>query len=233
MIRNALLVTAGAALALVVGREALAAPKPPRSEKKLEAGGIGMVEVLKLECPTVFAFDRGGMRLDLRAGPDGLVEVVRARSGVRLTFAGTAGGRVAMRLAPGERVSLWPVRWLEVRGGEGRLVVAAVAADWAFALRADSVRGKALEVDCDGTACSLKSGDRLDLDREGGRGVFRVSGGERKGEVVAEAKPPPPPPAPVEARRSRQPDARRAPPLPFVDTDLGAWEVRPAPPVSP
>jgi hypothetical protein len=231
MVRNAILLAAAFALA----GEALAAPapKPPRSEKKLEAGAIGMIEVLKLDCPTVFAFDRGGMRLDLRAGPDGLVEIVRARSVVELTFTGTDGGRLAMRLRPGERVSFWPVRWLEVRGGEGRLVVAAAAADWAFALRADRVRGEALEVDCDGTACSLGEGDRLDLDREGGKAVFRVSGGERKGEVVAEAKPPPPPPTPIETRPSRRRNTRRAPPLPFVDKGFGAWEVLPAPPVSP
>jgi hypothetical protein len=176
---------------LAVACEVLAGPvaEDPRSERKLPAGGIGTVAVLGLDCPTVFAFDRGGMRLDLRAGPGGLVEVLRARSVVDLTFTGMAGGRVSFRLNPGERVSLWPARWLEVRGGEGRLVVTVIAADWAFAVRIHRLRGESLTIDCDGTPCEFKTGERLDLDREGGKTVFRASGGERKGEVVAEAKP--------------------------------------------
>lgn len=237
MIRNVVVVAIGLAAACEV--LAGSTPEAPRSERKLAAGAIGTVAVLELDCPTVFAFDRGGMRLDLRAGPGGLVEVLRARSAVDLTFAGTAAGRVALRLAPGERVSFWPVRWLEVRGGGGRLVVAASAADWAFTVRADRVRNDrvrddALAVDCDGTACELKAGERLDLDREGGKAVFRVSGGERGGEVVAEAKPPPEPAGmPVRGRTSPRAHTGEAPPLPFVATEMSAWEVRPAPPVSP
>ncbi|MHC4248925.1 MAG: hypothetical protein ACYS9X_07340 [Planctomycetota bacterium] len=232
MIRNILLVM----LTLAAAGKALAAPAPetPRSERKLAAGGIGTVEVLKLECPTMFAFDRGGMWLDLQAGPDGLVEVLRARSAVELTFTGTSGGRVALRLAPGERVSFWPVRWLEVRGSEGRLVVAAAAADWAFTVRADRLREEELAVDCDGTACPLKAGERLDLDREGAKSVFRVSGGERKGDIVAEAKPlEVSVEIPTEVPTSPGAGAEGAPRLPFVTTEWGAWEVRPAPPVSP
>ena len=256
MIRNGIAVAFGCAV--VFPALAGSAARNPRLERKLAPGGIGTVAVLELDCPTVFAFDRGGMRLDLRADPDGLVEVVRARSAVDLTLAGPdasasdvgpalragpAGGRVSIRLNPGDRVSLWPVRWLDVRGGVGRLVVSATAADWAFTVRADEFRGDALAVDCDGTPRELKAGGRLDLDREGAKTVFRLTGGEKTGEktgevvkVVEDAKPPPEPPKPPEPQAeapSPRADADPAPPLPSVTTEREAGEAPPAAPVSP
>lgn len=230
------LVTVAAFVGVLAAGPAAAEPAaeaPDYHETGLGAGETVEILPFMLDRAAVHDVTRGEGRLTVRATPGGVVrlECPDTRAEVRVT--GASGSRAAFALRPGDRVSVWPVRRLEVRAEPGDLAVTIAAADWAFVIRADETSADGLGVQCDDARCNLMTGWRLAMDRRGDRAVFRVVQREWPGEVVEEKRPR----AGREAEGASAGEATRAeepaPPLPLVETGWAAWEVRPAPPVSP
>ena len=217
------------------------APQTPedRHEKHL-APGDGMEFVsLPLERPVIHEITCGGKRLTLRAMPGGLIRFVGSDAVASVWILETEGRAVAFKLRPGERASVWPIRRVEVRGKVDGFKVILTAADWAFVVRADRTLKAGLHVRCHGVSCTLLEGQRIDADREDEKIVFRVIGDEWPGKLVEAPEPTPEERAKEEEGRLARAVAAEevppapAPPLPLLATGWAAWEIRPAPPVSP
>lgn len=211
-----------------------AGPADGHIRKELAPGESVSIEVLALEGATVYEVLSEGDRLALLLETDGVVQFIGVGARVDVSVTGTRGDRAVFSLSSSELVSVWPIRRFEVRRGEGLFTLEAEAADWAFVVSVHRSRKGGLSVSCNDIPCLVDAGERLDADREGGEVVFRVIDEIWPGRLVRAEEPAPreekvpPPPKP---RRRRQ--ARVLPPLPFVLTGWGAWEVKPPPPVSP
>lgn len=231
--------TAGTVLlGILAALPALAGVVPEATEDRHETllAPDGRIEIvsLTLERPASHEITCENKRLTIRAVPGGMMQLVGADVIVTIEVRGTRGSQLSFELIPGERASIWPMRRLEVHGEPDKFAVKAIAADWAFVVRADEVIRARLRVRCDDIPCTLSEGQRLDVDREGKDIVFRVISEEWPGRLV-EA----PEPTPEEERREVRAVAAEeappalAPPLPLVVTGWVAWEVKPLPPASP
>jgi len=229
-------------LGLVVALPAVAAGAEGAYERiydKLERDESMEINLLDMDGPVVHEITCNGMRLTIRVTPDGLMQI--QGPDVLVSIEGSEGGRADLALGAEERISVWPVRRLTIRGGAAGFSVGATAADWAFVVRADQAPEGGIGVICDGIQCNLMTGGRLDADREGDRVVFREIAQEWPGFVVGTQKPTTGPGGEVahggREGRPGEPSAAPAGPvamvLPLVATGWAAWEVQTAPPVSP
>lgn len=209
-------------------------PAGGHNSKELAVGESTSIDILALKEVTVYQVLSEGDRLTLLLETDGVVQFIGVGARVDVSVTGTRGDRTVFSLSSAEHVSVWPIRRLEIRRDKGRFTLEAVAADWAFVVSVHRSRKGGLSVSCNGIPCLVDAGERLDADREGGKVVFRVIDEIWPGRLVrAEGPAPrekrvPPPPKPPRKRK-----ARVLPPLPFVLTGWGAWEVRPPLSVSP
>lgn len=209
-----------------------------RHETRLRPGESAVIEPFMLDRVAVHDIASGDRRLSVRATPDGFLLFHASSAAVEATVTGTAGSRASFKLRPGDRVAVWPARRLEVRASPSGFSAAVGAADWAFVVRADRTSRDGITVRCGGTSCLLMAGWRLAMDRRGDDVVFRVVQREWPGRIVGK---PEKPASPEEEKLKKKEGgagpagdaAERAPPLPLVDKGWAAWEVRPAPPVSP
>ncbi len=211
-----------------------AGPADDHVRKEIAPGESVSIGILALEQATVYEVISEGDRLALLLETDGVLQFIGVGARVDVSVTGTRGDRAVFSLSSTELVSVWPIRRLDIRRDEGRFTLEAVAADWAFVVSVHRSRKGGLSVSCNGIPCLVDAGERLDADRDGGEVVFRVIDEIWPGRLVqAEGPAPrekkvPPPPRP---RRPRE--ARVLPPLPFVLTGWGAWEVRPPITVTP
>lgn len=235
--------TAGTVLLGILAALPTAASVAPETtedhhETHLAPGGRMEFAPLTLERPAIHDITCSRKHLTIRAVPGGMVHFVGADVILSIEVWGTRGTSVSFRLLPGERASIWPIRRLEVHGKAHEFAVKATAADWTFVVRADKIVRARLRVRCDDIPCALSEGQRLDVDREGERIVFRVIEEEWPGRLVEAPKSTPEEKVeeerrPVPAVAAEEVPPAPAPPLPLLVTGWGAWEIRPAPPVSP
>ncbi|MHC5055927.1 MAG: hypothetical protein ACYTKD_14555 [Planctomycetota bacterium] len=204
-----------------------------RHEIRLRPEQNAVIEPFMLDRVAVHDIASGDRRLSVRATPDGFLRFHAPAAAAEVTVTGTAGNRATFRLQPGDRVAVWPARRLEVRASPSGFAAAVGAADWAFVVRADKTSSDGITVRCGGASCLLMAGWRLAMDRRGDDVVFRVVQKEWPGRIVG--KPGKPAPVRKEAGEAEpvKDAAERVPPLPLVERRWAAWEVRPAPPVSP
>lgn len=168
-----------------MGAMAPSAEDEERIPRELAADERVDLDLFDLERPAVFVLTTEGATMEVRATPDGLVQILKALALIRVSVQGAEGNRAVFNVHPGEQVSVWPVRRLAVTGGKREFTVRAHAAAWAFVVRADKVGRRGLKVQCDGLGCTLLRGQRLDADREGSKVVFRVvSPTSYPGEIV-------------------------------------------------
>ena len=210
---------------------------PDRHDIRLVPGGRAVIEPFMLDRAAVHDITSGDRRLGVRATPDGFLRFHAAAALAEVTVTGTVGARATFRLRPGDRVAVWPARRLEVRASPSGFSADVAAADWAFVVRADVTSPDGVSVRCGGASCLLMSGWRLAMDRRGEDVVFRVVQRQWPGRVVGK------PEKPLRTNGERETGAagaagaadapERTPPLPLVKRGWAAWEVRPAPPVSP
>jgi hypothetical protein len=208
-----------------------------RHEIRLRPEQNAVIEPFMLDRVAVHDITSGDRRLSVRATPDGFLRFDAPAAAAEVTVTGTAGNRATFRLQPGDRVAVWPARRLEVRASPSGFSADVAAADWAFVIRADGTSRDGITIRCGGASCLLMAGWRLAMDRRGDDVVFRVVQKEWPGRIVGK---PEKPVSPQKDAKKREGEAKpaadaaeRTPPLPLVDRNWAAWEVRPAPPVSP
>lgn len=225
----------GHVAALSVWSEAASAGAEDRVRRDLSVGEAAELGVLEIARPTVFEVVCDRKRVVVRATPEGMIEFLEAGVPVNVTVTGVEGNRARFTFRQGDRVSVWPVSRVEIRGGDEAFSARVAAADWAFVVRAEKVQGDKLSVDCDGIPCELRAGQRLDVDRERGKTVFRAIGRTWPGRLVEAREPPPgrPPRPPKPPRPPVDTVASAVVPLPFIAAGWGAWEVEAALAVSP
>jgi hypothetical protein len=217
--------------------ETAAEPGEGRVRKELAVGETVKIGVLDLDQATSYEVLSEGDRLALLLETDGVVQFIGVGTKVDVSVTGTRGNRSEFSLSTDDLVSTWPMRWLVVRRTEDGFTLEAEAAGWAFVVSAHRTGEEGLDIVCDGVPSVVQAGERVDVDREGEKLAFRVideawpgrlvGGPEVAREPVSVAKRPPP--------RVRPPPESVAalPPLPFILTGWGAWEVQPPPEVSP
>ena len=203
----------GLVLALVLVTASLSsAAKPADAEdivkQQIAPGQQAEIEPLELDRAAVFSISTGKVRLDIRATPDGMVQLVNVAVDVEVAALGAEGNRVTFRLTRGTSVSIWPVERMLVTGGETNFALDVTAAGWAFVVRADSVGRRGLSAICDGAPCTLYNGQRIDADRKGSRVVFRAIRKSYPGSIV-------------ERRIVTKPTRPTRPSRPFVPTSEG------------
>jgi len=204
-----------------------------RTDEKMD------IHPLKLERVTLFEVSGGAMRISIRAGPGGLVELRPSGAAAKIWILGPTGGTTSFTLHGAEQVAFWPIRKLEVHARSAGFALMAVAADTAFVLRADRTTAAGLRVRCDSESCSLSQGQRLDVNRENGQTRSRVIGSSWPGEIMRETEAPSPGPEDERAKpglAATMTPTEQAPVgigLPVIATGLEAWEVTAAQPASP
>jgi hypothetical protein len=214
-----------------------AEPGEGRVRKELAVGETVKIGVLDLDQATVYEVLCKGDRLALLLETDGVVQFISVGTKVDVSVTGTRGNRSEFSLSSNDLVSAWPMRWLVVRRTEDGFTLEAEAAGWAFVVSAHRTGEEGLDLVCDGVPSVVKAGERLDVDREEDGLAFRVideawpgklvGGPEVAREPVDVARRPRPPVRPLPA------EVAALPPLPFILTGWGAWEIQPPPEVSP
>ncbi len=170
-------------------------------ERDLPPDGAVGIDAATLERPTVFELTCGEGHLNLRLTPDGLLEFLKTNVGVGVSARGAEGNLVGVEIRRGERISVWPVERIVVRGGADAFTVYAAAGQWAFVVRADKVRRGGLPARCDDLRWTLRSGERLDTDRLGTKVVFRATGATWPGSLVRAQPDKPTKKAPAQAAK--------------------------------
>ena len=206
--------------------------------KELAVGESVDVQVFGIDRSTYYEVLCRGERLALLLEADGVLQFIGVGAQVHVVVTGTRANRAELSLRPTEQISAWPMRRLVIRREEGRFALEVEAADWAFVVSAHTVLEGGLEVMCDGVRTVMAPDERLDVDRDGDAALFRVVADAWPGRAVgapaiaAERGPPDERRPEVHVRR-RRPTVGALPPLPFVLTGWGAWEIKPPQPVSP
>jgi len=174
-------------MTLFVGPLSLAAEvqvPEDRIAQEIAPGRQAQIRPLDLENGALFRLSTGDVHLEVRATPDGMVQLTGVTVDVDFSAVGAEGNRVTFRLPRGSGVSVWPVERILVTGGEKSFALDMTAAGWAFVVRADNVGPQGLSATCDGVPCRLYEGQRLDADRKGSRVVFRAMRNSYPGSIV-------------------------------------------------
>jgi len=230
MATDATIAVVVSAWCLAAAPSASAAGDIDRHESLLRPGGSAVIEPFMLDRVAVHEIASGSRRMSVRATPDGYLQFHSPAAVAEVTVTGEAGSKATFKLGLGDRVAVWPARRLEVRPSPSGFSGVVEAADWAFVVRADKTSPDGIAVRCGGTICHLMAGWRLAMDRRGDDIIFRVVQRQWPGKVVGK---PEKPRKPVPAAKDTAKAAPAAPPLPLVERQWAAWEVRPDPPVSP
>ena len=175
--------TLGSLLA-VVTLAAAASARSATVEHDMVKDGALEIDVLSLTEPTVYAIRSGRRVTRLEVTPDGRVTFLEGGSVDSVSVRGANGDSAKFKTSRHDRVAVWPVLHLSLSGGPTGIFVNLGGASWAFAVSAERSGRGGLAIEAGGGEATISGGERLDVDREGGKVVFRKIGAKWPGVVM-------------------------------------------------